>query len=123
MNLSNSTYNLTHFTSLCSYVASPLNRTFNLYLYDLNVFTVYLFCGNTHLNYYVGTHTVRLPTSFTQLEKHLCARNCPLFRAIAQGPQWGPCEQLLLPAWITYHECGLILRVLFVLAAWYIRLM
>ena len=40
----------------------------------------------------------------------------------SQGSQWGPHEQLLLPAWITCHECGLILRVLFVLAAWYIRL-
>ena len=72
----------------------------------------------------MSAHTLCvLPTSFTQLEKHLCARNCPLFKAIAQGPQWGSHEQLLLPAWITCHEYGLILRVLFVLAAWYIRLM
>ena len=81
-------------------------------------------CSESIHTLFMSAHTLCvLPTSFTQLEKHLCARNCPLFRAIAQGPQWGPHEQLLLPAWITCHECGLILRVLFVLAAWYIRLM
>ena len=44
----------------------------------------------------MSAHTV-LPTSFTQLDKHLCARNCPLFRAIAHGgPDWGPYEQMLI---------------------------
>ena len=42
---------------------------------------------------------------------------------LLMGTYWGPHEQLLLPAWITCHEGGLILRVLFVLPAWHIRLM
>ena len=54
---------------------------------------------------FMSAHTLCvLPTSFTQLEKHLCARNCSLFRAIAHVALWGPYEQqLLLSAWITCH--------------------
>ena len=87
----------------------------------------YLLCRHTHCvccrHLLLNLRNICVQETVLSLEQLLRDPSGVPMSNCSQGPQWGPHEQLLLPAWITCHECGLILRVLFVLAAWYIRLM